>query len=121
MEDESRELAKAHAAVDESRELAKAHAAVTVRGAGRGGRNTEFALAFALSIQEHPQAPRVYALSAGTDGSDGNVIAVGAQVDSHTLSSDADLGLSAVQHLDVNDSAGGSWRQRATCCTPDRL
>lgn len=41
---------------------------VTVRGDGRGGRNTEFALAFALGL---PQAAPVWALVADSDGIDG--------------------------------------------------
>ena len=48
---------------------------VTVRGAGKGGRNQEFALAAALALQG---AANVLLLSAGTDGTDGPTDAAGA-------------------------------------------
>lgn len=42
---------------------------VTVRGNGRGGRNAEFLLSFALAMQGHPG---VFALACDTDGIDGS-------------------------------------------------
>ena len=118
MEGESRELAKSLAAIALSVAqrgtpfrapcilLSGGEATVAVRGTGRGGRNTEFALAFALAVKNRPGATRIHALSAGTDGLDGNANAAGAWVDSTTLAQGAALGLSGQQHLDNNDSAG---------------
>ena len=42
---------------------------VTVRGNGRGGRNAEFLLSFAIAADAHP---RIYALACDTDGIDGS-------------------------------------------------
>lgn len=74
---------------------------VTVTGQGCGGRNTEFALAFALAAQA---APGVSALSAGTDGVDGNCDAAGAVVDEYTLALARSKGLDALASLRDNDS-----------------
>jgi glycerate 2-kinase len=41
---------------------------VTVRGTGRGGRNSEFLLALGVALNAHP---RIYALAGDTDGIDG--------------------------------------------------
>lgn len=74
---------------------------VTVRGAGKGGRNQELALAFALEIEGVSGAPL---LSAGTDGSDGPTDAAGAVVDGGTAARARQLGLSPEQYLAANDS-----------------
>jgi len=50
---------------------------VTVRGDGRGGRNTEFALGLALAL---PDGAPVWALAADSDGIDGNGTHAGAIV-----------------------------------------
>jgi glycerate 2-kinase len=77
---------------------------VTVRGSGRGGRNQELALAFAL------EAPRLglpegwVLLSAGTDGRDGPTDAAGAIVDGGTIERGKRAGLDAAQCLEENDS-----------------
>jgi hydroxypyruvate reductase len=55
---------------------------VDVRGAGRGGRNQEFAIALAEPLAALGHAA---AVSAGTDGLDGPTDAAGAYVDSQTL------------------------------------
>lgn len=55
---------------------------VTVRGTGKGGRNQELALSFALEIAG---IPGITLLSAGTDGSDGPTDAAGAFVDGDTI------------------------------------
>ena len=47
--------------------LSGGEATVTLRGSGRGGRNTEFALAFAIAMEQSGNAARVHLLSAGTD------------------------------------------------------
>jgi glycerate-2-kinase len=74
---------------------------VTVRGTGKGGRNQEFALAFALKIEG---CPGVALLSAGTDGTDGPTDAAGAMVDGRTASWARSLGVDPVSYLDNNDS-----------------
>lgn len=117
MEGEARELAKAHAAIAIAVAqraspfrppcviLSGGEATVTVRGAGRGGRNTEFALALALALEERSVGSRICGLSLGTDGMDGCAGAAGAWVAPHTLSKARALGLDARQCLDANDSA----------------
>ncbi len=74
---------------------------VTVRGAGKGGRNQEFALAFALEIEGWQG---VSLLSAGTDGTDGPTDAAGAMVDGTTAHHARELGIDPMRHLDDNDS-----------------
>ncbi len=74
---------------------------VTVRGTGKGGRNQEFALAFALEIEG---CQGMTLLSAGTDGTDGPTDAAGAMVDGRTASWARSLGIDPLSHLDNNDS-----------------
>ncbi|MCU0838778.1 MAG: glycerate kinase [Rhodospirillales bacterium] len=113
IEGESREVAAAHAALA----LAIAHGegplrppavllsggetTVTVRGGGRGGRNTEYALALALALGG---APQIFALAGDSDGIDGVEDAAGAVVGPDTLSRGYALGLDAGSHLADNDS-----------------
>lgn len=116
MEGEARELAKAHAAIalgiarrDKPFKapcviLSGGEATVTVRGSGRGGRNTEFILALALALEDHA-ASRIHALSAGTDGLDGRSGAAGAWLSPAVLRRARALGLDPLAHLDANDSA----------------
>jgi hydroxypyruvate reductase len=74
---------------------------VTVRGSGRGGRNTEFALALAVALQGHPA---IHAVACDTDGIDGSEDNAGALVDPATLRRAAALGLDPRERLDANDS-----------------
>ena len=74
---------------------------VAVKGAGTGGRNQEFALAFALEIAGENG---ITLLSAGTDGTDGPTDAAGATVDGETVKRAAEQGLSAGDYLANNDS-----------------
>jgi glycerate-2-kinase len=74
---------------------------VTVRGRGKGGRNTELALAFAMEIES---VEGITFLSAGTDGTDGPTDATGAVVDGKTIISARKTGLDAQEYLDNNDS-----------------
>ena len=76
---------------------------VTVRGAGRGGRAQELALAAALVLSGDAG---VALLAAGSDGSDGPTDAAGAHADGFTLARGAALGLDAQRRLDANDSHG---------------
>lgn len=74
---------------------------VTVRGTGKGGRNQELALAFALEVEG---LEGVSLLSAGTDGGDGPTDAAGAIVDGNTPVLGRSLGLDPARYLDDNDS-----------------
>ena len=74
---------------------------VTVKGTGRGGRNTELALAFAKEIAG---SRGIVLLSAGTDGTDGPTDAAGAVVDGQTCSNATAKGLSLDHYLNNNDS-----------------
>ena len=73
---------------------------VTVRGSGRGGRNTEFLLALAVALDSHP---RIAALAADTDGIDGSEANAGALLAPDTLGRAAALGLDPKAHLANND------------------
>ena len=74
---------------------------VTVRGTGKGGRNQELALAFALEIEGWQG---VSLLSAGTDGGDGPTDAAGALVDGTTASRAREMGIDPLRYLDDNNS-----------------
>jgi glycerate 2-kinase len=74
---------------------------VTIRGAGLGGRNQEFALAAAIEIDG---LEGVVVLSGGTDGTDGPTDAAGAIVDGTTVQRARDKGLDARSYLERNDS-----------------
>ncbi|HEC96549.1 MAG TPA: glycerate kinase [Nitrospirae bacterium] len=74
---------------------------VVVRGSGLGGRNIEFALAFAIEIAG---IEGLSLLSAGTDGTDGPTDAAGAIVDGETIPRARAMGLSPEKFLAENDS-----------------
>jgi glycerate 2-kinase len=76
---------------------------VSVRGRGRGGRNSEFLLALALEL--HGMA-HVHALAADTDGIDGSEDNAGALLAPDSLARAASLGLDAQACLDDNDAYG---------------
>jgi len=76
---------------------------VTIAGEGRGGPNTEYALALALALQGMPE---VWAIACDTDGSDGNADAAGAIIAPETLVRAGAAGCNAAAMLAVNDSAG---------------
>jgi glycerate 2-kinase len=117
MEGEARDLAKAHAAIALSVAqngtpfkapcviISGGEATVTLRGKGQGGRNTEFALAFAIATENQIGAERIHAVSAGTDGLDGRAQAAGAWVSSSILQRARMKGLNPQSYLDTNDSA----------------
>lgn len=95
IEGETRDVARLHAAI--AREIrttghpvpapacivSGGETTVTIRGAGKGGRNQEFALAAAIEIDGLPET---VILSAGTDGTDGPTDAAGAWADGSTVS-----------------------------------
>jgi glycerate 2-kinase len=74
---------------------------VTLRGAGKGGRNQELALAAAIALQG---LDGVMLASLATDGSDGPTDASGALVDGDTLARARALGLDAHKCLADNNS-----------------
>lgn len=76
---------------------------VTVRGSGRGGRNSEYALALAIGLQGHA---RIYALAADTDGIDGMGDNAGCFVRPNTLERAAAASLDPAAALLDNDALG---------------
>ncbi|MFM7026045.1 MAG: glycerate kinase, partial [Limnohabitans sp.] len=76
---------------------------VTLRGQGRGGRNVECLLSFAIATQGHP---RIHALMGDTDGVDGVEEIAGAVMGPHTLKNAFAQGLSPRASLDANDGHG---------------
>jgi hydroxypyruvate reductase len=76
---------------------------VTVRGDGRGGRNVEFLLSLALTLQGEPA---VHALAADTDGVDGQEEIAGACVSPDTLQRARSLGIHPANSLERNDAHG---------------
>ena len=74
---------------------------VTVRGAGRGGRNAEFALALALALDG---APGIHAIACDTDGIDGTEDNAGALIDPTTLTRAERENLNPLQMLEENNS-----------------
>ena len=80
---------------------------VTVRGAGRGGRNVEFALALALALEK---AQGIHAIACDTDGVDGAEETAGALVAPDTLPRAVAAGLDPRAMLDAND--GHSFFER---------
>jgi glycerate 2-kinase len=81
--------------------LSGGETSVTVRGAGRGGRNVEFALALAIALGG---AKNIYALAADTDGVDGMEEIAGAIVLPDTLERGRAMGLDPVKCLETNDA-----------------
>jgi glycerate 2-kinase len=80
--------------------LSGGETSVTVRGKGRGGRNVECLLAFALALDGHPG---IHALAGDTDGVDGLEEIAGAIATPDTLVRAAALGLAARERLADND------------------
>jgi glycerate 2-kinase len=74
---------------------------VTVRGAGRGGRNVEFLLSLAIALDGQPG---VYGLAGDTDGVDGQEEIAGARFSPDTLSRAWEKGFSPKDVLSANDA-----------------
>lgn len=74
---------------------------VTVRGSGCGGRNVEFLLSLALTLNGHPH---IHAIAGDTDGVDGMAEIAGAIVTPGTLTRAAAAGLDAEAILADNDA-----------------
>jgi glycerate 2-kinase len=73
---------------------------VTVRGNGRGGRNTEFLLSLAAALNGQP---RIHAIACDTDGIDGSEDNAGALLAPDSMARAGELGLRARPMLDNND------------------
>lgn len=113
MEGEAREVAKVHAALAEQIQrrsqpiappvvlLSGGETTVTVRGKGKGGRNTEFALALLEALQGRPG---IAALACDTDGIDGTETNAGACFDDQAFAQAQAQGLSAGAFLAENDA-----------------
>jgi hydroxypyruvate reductase len=106
IEGEAREVASQQAA--QARQaaagtvlLSGGETTVTVRGKGRGGRNTEFLLALAVALNG---APGIYGLAADTDGTDGTEDNAGAFVGPDTLTRAQFKGLDPAASLADNDA-----------------
>ena len=82
--------------------IAAGETTVTVRGAGKGGRNQEFTLAMVPALAA--LGAHVAAASIGTDGIDGPTDAAGAAVDSTTAQRAVAMGLDAQRFLDDNNT-----------------
>lgn len=74
---------------------------VTMRGRGRGGRNTEFLLSLALALDG---APGISGIAVDTDGIDGSEENAGAWFDSTFVSSAGQAGLDPAALLARNDA-----------------
>jgi hydroxypyruvate reductase len=113
IEGEAREIAKMHAAL--AKQIARADApfqkpvvllsggetTVTLRGNGRGGRNSEFLLSFAREIEG---SIGITALAADTDGIDGSEDNAGAFADGTTAARLRQTGQDAMFYLNNNDA-----------------
>lgn len=84
--------------------IAGGETTVTLKGKGRGGRNQEMALAFALAAEERGLCGRWVFLSGGTDGRDGPTEAAGGIVDPASVHRIVDAGGDAAALLNANDS-----------------
>jgi glycerate 2-kinase len=113
MEGEAAEVGRVHAAIarevaSRDRPFAKpvvilsgGETTVTIRGRGKGGRNSEFLLSLALALDGHPG---IHALAADTDGIDGSEDNAGAFADGETGHRLSGLNLDAASLLLQNDS-----------------
>lgn len=115
MEGEARDVGLVHAAI--ARQIATrgqpfakpcvilsgGETTVTVRGTGRGGRNTEFLLSLALALAG---AAGIHAIACDTDGIDGSEDNAGALYQPDSVARAAALGLSTRTMLENNDGYG---------------
>ncbi len=73
---------------------------VTVRGKGRGGRNAEFLLSLAATLNGHPG---IYAIAADTDGIDGSEDNAGGIYQPDSIQRAVEMGMRPRAMLDNND------------------
>jgi glycerate 2-kinase len=112
IEGEARDVALVHAAIARQVHgfgqplpppcvlLSGGETTITLRGTGKGGRNTEFLLALAIALDGHAG---IYALAADTDGIDGSEDNAGAIVSPESLARAEKLDVSAKAMLANND------------------
>jgi hydroxypyruvate reductase len=81
--------------------LSGGETSVTVRGTGRGGRNVEFLLSLALTLDGHP---RIHAIAADTDGVDGQEETAGALLTPDSIARAWHAGIHPREALDNNDA-----------------
>jgi glycerate 2-kinase len=84
--------------------LAGGETSVQVTGSGKGGRNQEMALRFAMLCEADPLSRDWAFLSGGTDGRDGPTDAAGGIVTADTVRMLKAKGLSAADYLTNNDA-----------------
>ena len=84
--------------------IAGGETTVTIKGSGKGGRNQEIALAFAILAGWQSLPGNWVFLSGGTDGRDGPTEAAGGVVDSGTIDRLSHAGADPFALLDDNDS-----------------
>ena len=84
--------------------LAGGETTVTLQGNGRGGRNQEMVLAFAIAAKQQGLTGHWTFLSGGTDGRDGPTDAAGGIVDQDTIKRMLQAGIDPLAMLDNNDS-----------------
>ncbi len=84
--------------------IAGGETTVTLKGNGKGGRNQEMALAFALAAERLALPGSWSFLSGGTDGRDGPTDAAGGQVDNQSLNKIRASGIDPNAALVNNDS-----------------
>jgi len=110
---EAREIAKSYAAL--SKEiyaypqvlrapialLSGGETTVTVKGSGRGGRNSEFLLSLLLALEGQE---KTHALACDTDGFDGSENNAGAVITPDSVMRASRLGLNAIEFLNRNDA-----------------
>jgi glycerate 2-kinase len=76
---------------------------VNENGGGRGGRNSEYLLSLALTLDSHPD---IHALACDTDGIDGSEDNAGAVMDPETLQRARQANLDPAERLRMNDAYG---------------
>jgi hydroxypyruvate reductase len=84
--------------------LAGGETTVTLTGKGRGGRNQEMVLAFALAAEQYGLTGNWTFLSGGTDGRDGPTDAAGGIADQNSIKRMIDAGIDPLAMLNNNDS-----------------
>ncbi|MCX7067892.1 MAG: glycerate kinase [Methylococcales bacterium] len=84
--------------------LAGGETTVNLKGNGKGGRNQEFALAFALAAEKHRLTGQWTLLSGGTDGRDGPTDAAGGIVNASSLQTMINAGINPQEYLNNNDA-----------------
>ena len=108
VEGEAREVARSHAALVLATPppvliISGGETTVTVRGRGRGGRNTEYLLALAVALEGKAGC---WAIAGDTDGIDGSEDNAGAVLSPGALTRALELGVDTGAALTGNDSYG---------------